>query len=133
MLTWLTGKIAGPVFAGVSALLLMALATVWLVNAWKISDLTSERDDLRASLGTCTANVGTLDASVKVLNGSIDKLAADTKAQNDALSKAMGLATADLRNVRGATNKLLAMPATAPVGSLDACRAGAAIYRGATP
>lgn len=140
MIAWLTGKLAGPVLGAASVVLLFGLITLWAVDAWKISSLTSDRDSLRAelkvatdNLSTCHASIGTLEGAVSGMRGDIDKLAKDTKNQNDSLAKAMSAQVPLLRGIRASATKLLSMPPTAPVGSLQACAAGAAVYRGPMP
>jgi hypothetical protein len=111
------------------------------VQTIRLYDMRAQRDHLQASIedpvtgwaarhAQCETNVASLDTSIKGLNGQVEKLAADTKSGNERNAVLMGTAIINLRGVRASTDKLLAMPAMAPVGSIEACRAGARILRG---
>ncbi len=137
---WLVGPIAGPVLAAALALSLAALGVTWTVQRWEISRLTTELATTKDAIDNpvngwvhrfdqCQTNYGTIDAALKRESGDIAELAAKTDANQKALAASMATATARVRDVKTSTDKLLAAPPSAPVGTLEACRAGARILK----
>jgi hypothetical protein len=81
MWAFLTGKIAGPLFLGVSALLLIACGVLY----WRVDDVTDDRDKLSAEINTpqtgyrdrltqCQTNSAQLAQNVSDQNTKIDNL-----------------------------------------------------------
>ncbi len=144
ILKWLVGPIAGPVFGAALAVTLVAFGVTWTVQHWEAARLTTELATVKDSIDNpsngwvhrfdqCQTNYGNTEAALKRQSADIAALATKTDASQKALAASMATATAQVRGVRTTTDKLLATPPSAPIGSTDACKAGARILKGTVP
>lgn len=148
MTAWLTGKIAGPVFAGTSALLLIALITTGAVAHFRIADrdatIRSRDGDIAhlresidepltgwaARLGQCQANFRTVSAGFDQMAASIKRLGQETVAAAAAAKRAADAAAAESRDARMRADQILALPAPA---AAEACTSAARLLKGVLP
>lgn len=141
IIAWLTGRIAGPVMAGLAVVLALALAGLWLTYSSRISDREKTISELRLSieapgtgwaarLGQCQGNVATLSAGFDRMAADIKRLGEETAASTAAAAKAAQAAAAESRNARQRADRVLALPRPEPQ---QACTAATAILRGMTP
>lgn len=138
---FLTGKIAGPLFAGTTALLLVALAITVGVYHFELSNETARADRLDDSINNtstgwavrnaqCETNVKTLGSGLDRMAGDIKKLGDDTAAANAAAAKLMANAASEARGARVRADQVLALPRPAPA---DACKGAARVLKGMAP
>lgn len=144
MIGWLTGKIAGPVFGIALLATCIAFAVTVGVYHFELANETARADKLDSEINApstgwvarntqCLTNYGNVSASLKRTSDDIEQLAKDTANGNAKTAAAMAGAVAQIRNVKGSTDKLVASPPSAPVGTIDACRAGAHILKTGAP
>lgn len=144
IITWLTGKVAGPVFG--IALLAMSIAFAITIGVYhfELSSETARADKLDLAInaqGTgwvarntqCLTNFGNVSAALKRTSDDIERLAKDTAAANASNALLMATAVRQVRGVRASTDKLLSTPATAPPGTLAACTSAARILKTGAP
>lgn len=144
ILKWIVGPIAGPVF-GIAAVL---LAVGWLTNALvdraELASVRTERDHLKAEIydpstgylarnTQCETNVAGLTVGLDHVRADVQKLADDTKASDANLRAAMARQGAIAGATKAAADKLLALPAPAAVGTLEACTAAARVLKTGAP
>lgn len=144
ILKWFVGPLAGPVL-GIALLITgIGFVTDHLVLSWKLSNVTADRDALKDSIyhdGTgwvartsaCETNVEVLTQAVKNARDDIKSLADNSDAASARAAKMLATIAAQVSGVRASAEKLLALPPSAPVGTLDACHAGANILKRGAP
>jgi outer membrane murein-binding lipoprotein Lpp len=137
MIAWITGKIAGPVFGGIAALLAVALIVMWA----RISDRDKTISDLHtaidapdtgwaARLGQCQGNVRTLSAGLDRMAMDMKALGAATAAATAAATRAATAAAAQSRSAQQEAARILALPRPE---AQRACLAAGAVLKGKTP
>lgn len=137
---FVTGPLAGYVFGGALAVFAIVFAVTVGVYHWKLGAMTTERDGYRerienpttgyvARMAQCGTNVATLQTGLSRLTIEVKALADETRNRDKKISEALEKAGAQAAGARRSADKLLALPAPAPVGSAEACRAGAAILK----
>lgn len=142
ILAWLTGKIAGPVFAGAWVFTLFTGGAYIAYERLQVSHLTAERDTFRAEIYTpntgyaartvaCEVNVGTLRMSVSTLNDMINKLADDTKAHDAMLLANMSSLLSKQQSIKASTDRVLALQA--PADPAAVCPQAANILKKGAP
>lgn len=145
IIAFLTSKIAGPVFGGLFFVTAIGFAVTVGVYHFELKAETSRADKLDASInapGTgyiarntqCETNVSTLGVGLDRARADVQRLANDTLAADKRNAASMASALQQVAAVKASSAKLLALPATAPIGSIAACTAGAKILKtGAAP
>jgi hypothetical protein len=128
------------------AFIATALSMIVTVGVYhfELAGMTTERDALKNQIyaeGTgliarntqCETNIASLNVGLKNARDDINSLAASTVETNKKTIAALTAAAAQVRTVKTATDKLLATPASAPIGSTQACSAGAHILKTGAP
>lgn len=144
ILRWIVGPIAGPAFGILALVLGIGWATTTLVARSELSTVTADRDRLKdqidnpstgylARTAQCETNVAGLQVGLDATRRDIQKLGDASAANDRAVRGLMAKAAALAGDAQAKAARLLATPATAPIGSLDACTAGARILKGGAP
>ncbi len=142
---WLIWKWLAPLLAPVLGIALVG-ALIWVaLDAWKIAELTADRDQLKAAIydpstgfvarnAQCETNVAGLTVNLDGARADIKALADKSDAQDAKSTQTMAAAVKTiLRGVSTSTARLLARPSTTVPGTLDSCKAGEAYIRGVVP
>lgn len=140
ILKFIVGPIAGYVFGAALAVLAITFAVTVGVYHWKLDAMTEDRDALKERIDNpatgyvvrnaqCGTNVAQLKSGLSRVSADVEALAQATRDGDASLKAAIAAASARLAGVKGATDKLLALPAPAAVGTLKACDAGALILK----
>lgn len=144
ILRWIVGPIAGPVF-GIAALMLgIGWVTTSIVDRADLAHVTADRDKLKASIddpatgfvarnAQCETNVVQLQAAIVRTAADIKKLGDDTIANGKRIGELMAQQRAGAAAAKAAADKLLALPATAPRGTVEACTSAARILKTGAP
>jgi hypothetical protein len=125
---FITGKVAGPIFAVLSVILLIAVIAVAVVDGWKISTLETNSAALTSSINDpktgyvvrnaqCQTNVATLSIAVSTQSATILALGQATAAAQARTAAAMAKAQVGLDAAQVAAAKILALK---PTGDLCA-------------
>lgn len=144
ILSWLTGKVAGPVFGIALIATSIAFAVTVGVYHFELASETARADKLEAAINApstgwvarnaqCETNVATLSVALDRVRGEVAELAKATAEGDAKTAVAIAGAASQIGRVRVSTEKLLATPPSAPIGSIDACRSGARILKTGAP
>jgi len=128
ILSWLTSRLAGPILGACAAVLLLALAALWITSAVTEADLRAnlktaqtQVDAAARNLATCQDNQGVLSRSLGAQNASLSALKAQGAAATASADKAVQRAdTASNSAQAAATNLLAAKPGSDLCASADA-------------
>lgn len=122
MMALLTSRLAGPIGAGLSLILAIALAWVWIGKDATIREvrgqLTTAQADLKAArddLTQCRANRITLEEANRLRNEAVDKARTESAGRIAELQRAAARAEATATEARRAADRILATKGTGNV------------------
>jgi hypothetical protein len=141
---WIIGPIAGPVFGVAVILLSIGWATTTLVSRHELATVTADRDRLQDAIYNpstgylarntqCETNVAQLQAAIVRTAADIKKLGDDTIANGKRIGDLMAQQRAGAAAAKATADKLLALPSTAPRGTIEACSSAARILKTGAP
>lgn len=119
---FLTSRLAGPIGAGLSLILAITLAWVWIGKDATIREvrgqLTTAQSDLKAArddLTQCQSNRITLEEATRRQSEAVDKAKAESAGRIAELQRATARAEASATEARRAADRILAAKGTGDV------------------
>ena len=115
ILSWLTSKLAGPIFGACSGALLIALFVLWIASGATEAGLRAgvktaqaQADAASRNLVTCQGDQGALSKSLDAQNASLAALKAQGQTATAAADKALAAAASESLTARASAGRLLA-------------------------